>query len=65
MDTNFSNLNLNLELTLEQQFQMRLFENSIGNISLEQAQSLLLDVSRLLMVKDNIIRGLIKQDNFI
>ncbi|NJS41395.1 photosystem I reaction center subunit XII, partial [Candidatus Gracilibacteria bacterium] len=63
MDTNFSNFNLNLELSLEQQFQMRLFENSIGNISLEQAQSLLLDVSRLLMVKDNIIRGLIKQDS--
>jgi hypothetical protein len=63
MNTNFPDPNLNLELTLEQQFQMKLFENSIENISLEQAQSLLLDVSKLLMVKDNVIRSLIKQCN--
>jgi hypothetical protein len=59
MDANLPNYSLNLELSLEQKFQMRLFESSIEAMNLEQAQSLLLEASRLLMLKDNIIRGLL------
>lgn len=49
-----------LELTLEQQFQMRLLEESTQNLSLEQARDYLIQSSRLLMLKDNVIRNLIK-----
>lgn len=49
------------ELTLEQQFQMRLMEASAGGMSHEQAQALLVQASRLLMIKDNVIRNLLRK----
>jgi Phycobilisome degradation protein nblA len=52
--------NSSFELTLEQQFQMRLLEESTQNLSLEQARDYLIQSSRLLMLKDNVIRDLIK-----
>jgi Phycobilisome degradation protein nblA len=48
------------ELTLEQQFQMRLMQESAQDLSREQMLDILMQTSRLLMVKDNIIRDLIK-----
>jgi hypothetical protein len=48
------------ELTLEQQFQMRLMEKSAEQMNREQMQELLLQTAKLLMVKDNVIRDLIK-----
>lgn len=48
-------------LTMEQQFQMRLVEQSARNMTREQALELLVDASRLLMVKDNVIRDLLKK----
>ncbi|MDX2096441.1 MAG: NblA/ycf18 family protein [Leptolyngbyaceae cyanobacterium bins.59] len=47
------------ELTLEQQFQMRLMEESVQGMSQEQAQELLLQAARLLMIKQNLIRDLV------
>ncbi|HAZ43517.1 MAG TPA: photosystem I reaction center subunit XII [Cyanobacteria bacterium UBA11371] len=49
------------ELTLEQQFQIRLMEESAHNMSREQMIETLIQASRLLMVKDNVIRNMIKQ----
>lgn len=49
------------ELSLEQQFNMRLFEQSAQELSYEQAVELLVQASRLLMLKDNVIRSLLKQ----
>lgn len=49
------------ELTLEQQFQMRLMQESAEKLSREQMQELLIQTARLLMVKDNVIRNMIKQ----
>jgi Phycobilisome degradation protein nblA len=49
------------KLTLEQQFQMRLIEHETEALSREQMSELLIQTSRLLMVKDNIIRDLIRQ----
>jgi len=49
------------ELTLEQQFEMRRMQQEVQAMSHEQALELLLQVSRLLMVKDNVIRDLVKQ----
>ncbi|GET42095.1 MULTISPECIES: NblA/ycf18 family protein [Microseira] len=49
------------ELTLEQEFQMRLMEESAQNMSREQMIETLIQASRLLMVKDNVIRNMLKQ----
>lgn len=49
------------ELTLEQQFQMRLMEASADNMTQEQAQALLVQASRLLMIKDNVINNLLRK----
>lgn len=63
MDANPAGINFdNLHLTLEQKLQMRLFQDSAENMNREQALSLLLEASKLLMIKDNIIKDLIKQN---
>lgn len=49
------------ELTLEQEFQMRLMAESAHNMSREQMIETLIQASRLLMVKDNVIRNMLKQ----
>lgn len=48
------------ELSLEQQFQMRLMEESTQQMTREQMQNLLIESARLVMLKDNVIRNLIK-----
>ena len=48
------------ELSLEQQFQMRLMEQSAQQMTREQMQDLLIQSARLLMLKDNVIRDLLK-----
>lgn len=48
------------ELNLEQEFQMRLMEESVDKLSREQMQDLLIQASRLLMVKENMIRYLLR-----
>lgn len=58
----FRDFQLNLDLSLEQKFKMRLFEQSVEGMNIEEARELLLEASKLLMVKDNIIKGLMKQD---
>lgn len=52
---------ISLELTMEQQFQMRLMEEQVGKLTHQQATDLLLQASRLLMLKDNVIRSLVKK----
>jgi Phycobilisome degradation protein nblA len=48
------------QLSLEQDFQMRLMERSMQEMSKEQLQDMLLQIVRLLLVKENIIRDLVK-----
>jgi hypothetical protein len=48
------------ELTMEQEFQMRLMQESVGQMTREQMQDLLLETARLLMVKENVLRNVIK-----
>ena len=62
MDKDSSNFDLNINLSLEQKFQMRIFRESVGAMNPEEARSLLVEASKLLMVKDNIIKSLIAQD---
>lgn len=52
---------ISLELTLEQQFQIRLMEEQVATMTQQQATELLLQASRLLMLKDNVIRSLMKK----
>lgn len=52
---------LDLELTLEQQFQMQLFEKELATMSREKLENLLLKTSELLMVKENIIKLLMNR----
>lgn len=52
---------LDLELTLEQKFQMQLIEKELATMSQAKMQELLLKTSHLLMVKENVIRALAKR----
>lgn len=52
---------LDLELTLEQQFQLQLVEKELANMSPEKMKDLLLKTTQMLMVKDNAIRSLAKK----
>ncbi len=47
-------------LSLEQQFNLTVYEKQIEGLSAEQAQDYLLQVLRQLMVKDNMISHLLK-----
>lgn len=51
---------LELELSLEQQFSLNLYEKNVAELSRDQAQELLIAVIQQLMLKDNAIRSLIK-----
>ncbi len=50
-----------VDLTLEQQFELRRMQDSIKDADRDQVVELLLSASQLLMLKDNVIRSLIKQ----
>lgn len=50
------------ELTLEQQFEMRRIQDSVHLMTEEQMRETLIQASRLLMVKDNVIRSLVKHN---
>jgi hypothetical protein len=49
------------ELSLEQQFEVRRIQTETQTMSYDQALDLLLKVTQLLMVKDNLIRDLTKR----
>lgn len=62
MDGQFPNFRLDMDLTMEQEFKMRIFQESIRVMNPEEARLLLAEASKLLMVKDNIIKGLMKRE---
>jgi Phycobilisome degradation protein nblA len=51
---------LALELSLEQQFSLQQYENQAAKLGSQEAQRLLIEVLRQLMVKDNVIRSLVR-----
>lgn len=51
---------LALELSLEQQFSLRQYESQVTNLSQDQALDFLVEALRQLMIKDNVIRSLIR-----
>jgi uncharacterized protein YaaW (UPF0174 family) len=53
-------MNLPLTLSMEQQFNLKVYEDQIQIMSKEQAQEALLEIMRQIMIKDNVIRHLMK-----
>ncbi len=51
-----------LELTMEQQFEFRRMRDAAADISRDQALELLLQASRLLMIKTNVLRDLMQHN---
>ena len=53
-------MDLPLTLNLEQQFNLKIYQDQIRDMSQGQAQDALLEVMRQIMIKDNVIRHLMK-----
>lgn len=52
---------MSFDLSLEQQFEIRRLQENVQAMSREQAVELLLEASKTLMIKDNLIRDLMKK----
>ena len=51
----------NMQLSLEQQFRLQTLKDQVKNLSQEEAQNFLLEVLRQMMVKDNLVKHLLKE----
>lgn len=49
------------DLSMEQEFEIQKVKQEVQGMSREQALELLLEVSKTLMIKDNLIRDLMKR----
>jgi hypothetical protein len=65
MNAELPDFNLNMNLSLEQEFKIKSFESSLQKMNPEDMRSLLMEASKLLLVKDNIIKGLMKNNSAI
>jgi Phycobilisome degradation protein nblA len=54
-------MDLPMTLTMEQQFNMKVYEDQVKAMNVDQAQEFVLEIMRQLMIKDNVIRHLMKQ----
>jgi Phycobilisome degradation protein nblA len=54
-------MDIPMVLNLEQEFNLKLYEEQVNGLSPEESRAFLLEVLRQLMVKDNMIKHLIKQ----
>ncbi|MEG5173230.1 NblA/ycf18 family protein [Microcoleus sp. B3-D7] len=51
---------LNLELTIEQEFKLQVYQKQIANLSTEECCKLLLEIITQNMIKDNLIKNLLR-----
>ncbi|NJL45738.1 MAG: NblA-related protein [Leptolyngbyaceae cyanobacterium SM2_3_12] len=49
------------QLSLEQQFELRLFEAQVKSLSLEEAQELLIDLRESMVIQANTFKDIIKE----
>ena len=49
------------ELSMEQQFTLQVLKDQVRGLSLDQAQSYVVEIMRQMMVKDNLVKHLLKQ----
>lgn len=54
-------MDIPMELSLEQKFNLKMYEDQVKGLSQEESQQFLLEVLRQLMVKENMIKHLLKQ----
>lgn len=54
-------MELPVGLSLEQEFNLKTYEQQVKGLSQEQAQGFLLEVLRQLMIKENMLKHLMKQ----
>ena len=47
-------------LSMEQQFKLKVLTDQVQGLSLEQAQEYVIEVMRQMMVKDNLVKHLLK-----
>jgi Flp pilus assembly CpaE family ATPase len=52
------------DLSLEQQFQIKLVEDSIERMDPQQMRAMILDLAQIIMMKDNAVRALAKSEIF-
>ena len=50
-----------IELSLEQKFKLEVYKEQVKGLTPEQSQAYLLETMRQLMVKENVIKHLVKQ----
>lgn len=50
-----------MELSLEQQFNLKVYEEQVKSLNSQQSQDFVLELLRQLMIKDNVIRHLIRE----
>ena len=48
------------KLTLEQEFKLQVLRDQVKGLSLDQAQEYVVEVMRQMMVKDNLVKHLLK-----
>lgn len=53
-------MDISAKLTLEQQFKLQILKDQVQNLSHEQAQEYLIEMFRQMMVKDNLVKHLLK-----
>ncbi len=52
---------LSFDLSMEQEFEIQKVQQEVRSLDREQALELLLEISKTLMIKDNLIRDLMKR----
>lgn len=53
-------MNSSPTLSLEQQFNLKLFASKVQNLTPEQAREILVELQRQMMIKDNLYQDLLK-----
>ncbi|MEG3981824.1 NblA/ycf18 family protein [Microcoleus sp. D3_18a_C4] len=56
-------MKIELELTIEQQFKLKIYANQAQSLTLEESRILLVEMMRQNMVKDNVIKDLLRNPN--
>lgn len=54
-------MDFSIELSLEQQFKLKVYQEQVKALTPEQAKDYLIEVMRQLMVKENVIKQLVKE----
>jgi Phycobilisome degradation protein nblA len=54
----------NTNLTLEQQFQMKLVEDSVERMNPQQMKEMIVQLSQIIMMKDNAVRAMARSEMF-